>query len=282
MNPYLIDTHCHLHFPAYDEDREAALSRMREKRIAAVTIGTSLENSLRGIEFAEKHSDIWATVGLHPSHVTSPHLDEQEGSVHEHDVDPIKLKELAQSSKKIVAIGEAGLDFYRLEDQPDKEAAKREQERVFRIHLLVAHECDLPVVIHCRDGLTRLAEIIQEQWTAGWKPRAIVHSFTGTWEEAQPLLDLGLMIAVNGIATFPLRKSQDPSTAIDRTIKNIPLSQLLLETDSPYLAPIPYRGKRNEPSYIEEVAKHAAKIRGESVESIAEATTKNALEMFRL
>jgi TatD DNase family protein len=95
-------------------------------------------------------------------------------------------------------------------------------------------------------------------------------------------VDLGQSVPVHGIATFPLRKSQDPSTAIDRTIKNIPLSQLLLETDSPYLAPIPYRGKRNEPSYIEEVAKHAAKIRGESVESIAEATTKNALEMFRL
>lgn len=282
MSPYLIDTHCHIHFPPYDQDREAVLTRMREKRIAAVTIGTSLENSARGITFAEAHPDIWATVGLHPSHVTAEHLDEQEGGVHEHDVDPAKLKTLAQSSKKVIAIGEAGLDFYRLDDHADQEAAKRDQERVFNIHLDVARECDLPVVIHCRDGLTRLAEIIQARWTQGWKPRAIVHSFTGTWEEAKPLLDLGLMIAVNGISTFPLRKGQDPSSAIDRTIKNIPIEQLLLETDAPYLAPIPYRGKRNEPSYIEEVAKHVAQIRGESLDHIAQNTTQNALEFFRI
>ncbi len=280
--PYLIDTHSHIHFPPYDQDREAVLTRMREKNIAAITIGTSLENSARGITFAESQPDVWATVGLHPSHVTSPHLDEQEGSVHEHDVDPIKLKTLAQSSKKVVAIGEAGLDFYRLDDHADSAAAKQGQERVFRVHLAVARECDLPVVVHCRDGLTRLAEIFQDMWNEGWKPRAIVHSFTGTWQEAKPLIDLGFMIAVNGIATFPLRKGQDPSTAIDQTIKNIPLSQLLVETDAPYLAPAPYRGKRNEPSYIEEVAKHVAKVRGENLETIAKSTTKNATEIFRL
>lgn len=280
--PYLIDTHSHIHFPPYDQDREVVLTRMRARNIAAVTIGTSLENSERGIIFAESQPDVWATVGLHPSHVTSPHLDEQEGSVHEQDVDPIKLKTLAQSSKKVVAIGEAGLDFYRLDDHADPEVAKREQERVFRAHLTVARECDLPVVIHCRDGLKRLAEIFQEMWNEGWKPRAIIHSFTGTWQEAKSLIDLGLMIAVNGIATFPLRKGQDPSSAIDRTIENIPLSQLLVETDAPYLAPTPYRGKRNEPSYVEEVAKHVAKVRGESLEQIAKETTKNAIEIFRL
>lgn len=282
MPPLLIDTHSHIHFPAYDADREVVLERMRAKRIWTITIGTSLANSQGGIEFAEKQPDVWATVGLHPSHVTSEHLDEQEGSVHEHDVDTETLKKLASSSSKVVAIGEAGLDFFRLDTHADPEKAKHEQERVFRVHLAVARSLDLPVVIHCRDGLTRLAEIMQEMWNDGWKPRAVVHSFTGTWKEAEPLIDLGLMIAVNGIAGFPLRKGQDPENAIDRTIERIPLEQLLLETDAPYLAPTPYRGKRNEPAYVDEVAKHVARMREVPLERIAEATTENALKMFRL
>lgn len=280
--PFLIDTHAHLHFPPYDQDRAAVLARMRERKISAVTIGTALTNSRAGIALAESCADVWATVGLHPSHVTAQHFDDQEGRVVEHDVEPEALKTLARSSKKVVAIGEAGLDFYHLDDHPDPERARREQERVFRVHLAVARELELPIVIHCRDGLTRLAEIIQEMWNDGWRPRAVVHSFTGTWHEARSLLDLGCFIAVNGIATFPLRKGQDPETAIDRTVERIPLDQLLLETDAPYLAPVPYRGQRNEPVYVEEVAKHVARLRDRSLEEIAQITTENALRLFRL
>lgn len=282
QTPFLIDTHAHIHFPPYDQDREGVLERMRARNIAAITIGTSLDNSARGIDLANLHSDIWATVGLHPDHVTSEYHDEQEGGVHEHDIEPQGLRKLASSSEKVVAIGEAGLDFYRLGDHTDPEAAKREQERVFRTHIEVAYELNLPVVIHCREALTRLAEIFQEKYAQGQKIRAVVHSFTGTWEEAKPLLDLGLMIAVNGIATFPLRKTQDPSTAINVTIEHIPIDQLLLETDSPYLAPMPYRGQRNEPIYVEEVAKHVANIRKMSLEEVAQQTTQNAISFFRL
>ncbi len=282
MLPFLIDTHSHLHFPAYGEDRLVILERMRARRVWTITIGTALENSATGITFAQSHQDVWATVGLHPSHVTSVHLDEQEGSVQEHDVDPVRLRALALSSPKVVAIGEAGLDFYRLDTHPDPDQAKRDQERVFMAQLAVARSLDLPIVIHCRDGLTRLAEIIQQMWSDGWKPRAVVHSFTGTWQEARPLVDLGLMIAVNGIATFPLRKGQHPEKAIDRTIEKIPVEQLLLETDAPYLAPIPFRGKRNEPAYVEEVAKHVARMRQISLEDVARTTTENAVRLFRL
>jgi len=198
VKPFLVDTHCHVHFPAYDQDREAVLARMRDKKIWAITIGTAMENSKQGIAFAEQHSDIWTTVGLHPSHTTHSHEDENEGAVHEKDVTKETLIEIAKSSKKVVAIGEAGLDFYRLDQVADAEAAKAIQERVFREHLLAAQELDLPVVIHCRDALTRLAEILQDVG----KIRGVVHSFTGTWEEAKPLIDLGMHIAVNGIATF--------------------------------------------------------------------------------
>lgn len=277
MKPFLVDTHCHIHFPSYDDDRAEVLARMKEKNIWGITIGTASGNSEAGIKFAEATEGIWCTVGLHPSHTTSKHIDEEEGAVHEHDISAETLIRLAKSSKKVVAIGEAGLDWYRLDQVGDAEAAKQTQERVFRTHLAAAQVTNLPIAIHCRDALTRLAEILQET-----KVRGVVHSFTGTWEEAKPLIDLGMHIAVNGIATFPLRKGQDPADAIDMTIKHIPLDRLLLETDAPYLAPAPYRGKRNEPAFVEEVANHVAKIRRVSVQEIAEQTTRNAMELFEL
>jgi TatD DNase family protein len=281
VNPFLVDTHCHLHFPPYDEDREAVLLRMREKNIIGITIGTALENSERGIAFAEAEEGIWATVGLHPEHVTSHHLDPAEGSVRESSVDGERLRRLARSSPKVVAIGETGLDYYRM-DEGQGEQGKRAQEKEFLAHVQVAQELDLPVVIHCRDALTRLAELIQDEATAGRSVTGVVHSFTGTWDEAKPLLDLGLSIAVNGIATFPLRKTQNPETAINRTIERIPSDRLLLETDAPYLAPAPYRGKRNEPAWVEEVAKHVAQVRRMSLDEVARMTTENATRLFKL
>ncbi len=282
MIPFLVDTHCHLHFPPYEADLEQVLGRLREKNIVGVTIGTSLHNSERAIAFAEAHEGVWATVGLHPEHLSSSFHDEQEGEVQEHSLDVDRLRVLAASSPKVVGIGEAGLDYYRIDEGIDAVAAKARQEEAFLQHLMVAHELDLPLIIHCRDALTRLAELLRAEKEAGRPVRAIVHSFTGTWEEAEPLLDLGCYIAVNGISTFPLRKTQSPEQAIDRTIERIPLNRLLVETDAPYLAPMPYRGKRNEPAYVEEVAKHVALVRKESLEVIAKQTTENALEVFRL
>ncbi len=280
--PFLIDTHCHIHFPAYNLDREAVLSHMQAKDIWGITIGTALKNSKDAIQFAESHPNIYATVGLHPSHTFSEHVDEEEGHVDEHELDIDQAVALAKSSNKVVAIGECGLEFYRLETVADAEANMRNQERVFAQHVEVAKQVDLPLVIHCRNGLTRLAELLQESWNQGHHPRGVIHSFTGTWQEAQPLLDLGMHIAVNGIATFPLRKGQDPSTAIDRTIENIPLDRLLVETDSPYLAPMPFRGKRNEPAYVEHVAEHIAKTRRMNFQDVAKATTENARKLFKI
>lgn len=276
MKPFLIDTHCHIHFPAYDIDREEVLSRMREKNIWAMTIGTATENGKKAIALVEANEGIWATVGLHPSHTTSDHVDTDEGKVDEHDVTVEGLVSLARTSKKVVAIGEAGLDFFRL--PAEREAAIEKQEQVFRTHIEAAKQLDLPLVIHCRDALTRLAEILDETGYA----KGVVHSFTGTWEEAKPLLNLGMHIAVNGIATFGLRKGQDPATSIDETIRNIPMDRLLVETDAPWLAPTAFRGKRNEPVYVEEVAKHVAKVRGMSLEEVAQQTTENAIMLFRL
>lgn len=272
---FLIDTHCHLHFPAYDADRDEVVARMREQRIGALTIGTALQNAQRGIALAESLEHVWATVGLHPAHTTSEYVDVDEGMVDEHDVTVDALVSLAKTSKKVVAIGEAGLDFYRLPE--DRESAIQKQEQVFRTHVSAAKQLDLPLVIHCRDALTRLAEVLAEENYA----RGVVHSFTGTWAEAKPLIDLGMHIAVNGIATFPLRKGQGPSTAINETIRRIPIDRLLVETDAPWLAPAKYRGKRNEPSWVLEVAKHVANVRGMTLEDVALQTTANAIGLFK-
>ncbi len=255
---------------------------MREKNIWGITIGTGMVNSEAGLRFAEATEGVWATVGLHPEHVTSDYHDENEGEKPERDVTKEELVRIASSSKKCVAIGETGLDWYRIDEGRDVEKAKADQEKVLQEHLLAAHELGLPLVFHCREALTRLAEIMQEELNAGRKHRGVVHSFTGTWDEAKALLDLGLHIGVNGIATFPLRKNQNPESAIDRTIERMPLERLLFETDAPYLAPNPYRGKRNEPTYVEEVAKHAAGVRGMTLDEIAKQTTENAMDLFRL
>jgi TatD DNase family protein len=282
MTPFLIDSHCHLHFPPYADDVGAVLARMKERNVWGITVGTALGNSEKAIAFAEAHDGIWATVGMHPEHFTSDFHDENEGEIHETALDEARLERLASSSKKVVAIGEIGLDFYRVDAGRDSVEARETQEAAFRKQLAVAHKLDLPVVLHCREVLHRLAEIFQEEAAAGRTYRGVVHSFTGTWEQAKPLLDLGLHIGVNGIATFPLRKNQKPEDAIDRIIERIPLEKLLIETDAPYLAPTPYRGKRNEPSYVEEVARHIAQVRGMSMEDVAKATTANAMELFHL
>lgn len=282
MTPFLIDTHSHIHFPPFAQDRAEVLSRMRARGIATITIGTSLGTSRSGIQFAEGEPDVWASVGLHPEHLTSSFEDDAEGVVAESSLDGEALRRLVQSSSKVVAVGETGLDFFRIDEGMSVEDAAKLQEVSFREHLLVAHENHLPVVIHCRDALTRLAEVLQDEWNAGRIPRGIVHSFTGTWKEAQPLLDLGCFIAVNGIAAFPPRKTQLPEQAINRTIEQIPFDRLLVETDAPYLAPAPYRGKRNEPAYIEEVAKHIGVVRGVSLEQVAKQTTENAIKAFGL
>lgn len=275
MNPFLIDTHCHLHFPAYDEDRDAVFLRMREKEIAAITVGTSFRTSEEGIRFAETHDGVWATVGYHPEHLTSSYHDESEGPVESFDAAAIKT--LAASSKKVVAIGETGLDFFRIDKDRDAEDARRIQEDAFREHLKIARELDKPIVIHCRDAFARLAEIMSDTKVSG-----VVHCFTGSWEDAQPLLDLGLHLSFTGIVTFPPKKTDDPEKHVHRVIERMPLERLLVETDAPWLTPIPHRGEKNEPAYVEFVAQKVAELRRMRLEDVARRTTENAVKLFGL
>ncbi|HEU0050932.1 MAG TPA: TatD family hydrolase [Patescibacteria group bacterium] len=281
MNLRLIDTHCHLHFPPYVSDLADVLSRMKEKEVGAITIGTSVKNSKEAIAFVEAHENIWAAVAFHPEHVSSAYHDPNEGSV-ESVFDLEALNALARSSKKIVAIGETGLDYHYFREEDDVSALKGEQKKVFRAQVHLAQELGLPLSIHSRDANEDVLTILKEETHSDHGIRGVMHSFSGTWEEAQACLDLGLLISVNGIATFPPKKSLPPERDIHQTISRIPLDRLLVETDAPYLAPVPFRGKRNEPVFVEEVAKHVAQVRGKSLEEIARITTENAIRLFGL
>ncbi|MEO5927395.1 MAG: TatD family hydrolase [Patescibacteria group bacterium] len=276
--PRLIDSHCHLHFPAYDEDREAVLSRLKETDTWAVTVGTTLGTSKGAVAFAEATDGVWATVGYHPEHFTSAYHDEAEGDAGEYSIE--EIAKVARSSKKVVAIGETGLDFYRIDEGRNRDEAIAQQEKGFREHIALAKELNLPVVIHCREALARLAEIVRAEKEKGWNGRAVVHCYTGTWEEAQPLLDLGLYLSFTGIITFPPKKTDDPERHVHRVIERMPIDRILVETDAPWLTPVPFRGKRNEPSYVQYVAEQIAMLRNVTVGEIAEQTTENARKLF--
>lgn len=273
--PYLIDTHCHLHFPSYTPDqRDAALMKLREKQIQAITVGTSITTSRNAVAFAEEHDGIFAAIGHHPEHLTSGYHDESEGDAN--DVFDIRDFEELAKHPKVVAIGETGLDFFRIDEGRDIAEAKNTQEDAFRKHIDLAMRCEKPIVIHSRDAFPQLTQVIAEY--PGIK--GVVHCFTGTWEDAKPLIDLGLYLAFGGIITFPPKKTQNPEASVWRVIERMPMEQILVETDAPWLAPVPHRGQQNEPAYVEFVAQKIAELRGISIDIVAKSTTENAQRLF--
>jgi TatD DNase family protein len=253
---------------------------MRADDVHAITVGTTIGTSRSAIAFAEQTEDVWATVGYHPEHFTSAFHDEAEGDAGTYSIEEIRA--LATSSPKVVAIGETGLDFFRIDEDRNREEGIKMQESAFREHIAVAKDLKLPVVIHCREALTRLAEIIREERDRGWTVRGVVHCYTGTWEEAQPLLDLGLHLSFTGVITFPPRKTDDPERHVHRVIERMPLDRILLETDAPWLTPVPHRGKRNEPTYVAFVARRIAELRGITEQDVATTTTSTCKTLFRL
>lgn len=274
-----VDTHSHLHFPAYGSEQESVYLRMRQANVSTICVGTSAHTSRSAIAFAEAHEGIYASVGYHPEHLTSSFHDEAEGPIETFDI--VELEHLATSSSKVVAIGETGLDFFRIDDDRDRALAIEQQEAAFRAHFQLARKLHKPVIIHCREALTRLAELLKEEQEKG-RVDVVVHCFTGTWAEAEPLLQLGAFLSFTGITTFPAKKTADPELSVHRVIERMPVEKLLIETDAPWLAPIPYRGKQNEPAYVIEVAKKIAELRDMTLEEVAMHTTKNASQLFQL
>ncbi len=283
----LYDTHCHVHFNAYKGDMDEVIARTLGKSVFMITVGTQKDTSHYGLEVAARYDGLWASVGLHPNHlIRQEFVDDLELiRTREETFDPDHYRELARHPK-CVAIGECGFDYYRIPDGVDVEEVKRVQEAAVRGQFDVATDAELPVIVHCRDAHEIQASVIREYVNAGkLARRGVVHCFTGTIEEAQRYIDLGLYISFTGIITFPPRggeADEDGLSPIHRIVRDVPLDRLLIETDAPYLTPIPFRGKRNEPWYVQFVAEKVAELKGVSVEEVAEQTTQNAKKLFSI
>jgi TatD DNase family protein len=252
----LIDSHCHLNYEGLVERQDEVLDNARARGVRGF-----LNISTRGREWndiigvAERHDDVWATVGVHP---------------HEADAHPdLGAKALAgaASHSRVIAIGECGLDYYY--DKSDR-AAQRER---FEAHIDAAAQTGLPLVVHTRDAEQDTAEIL-ERAVKEKGVRGVLHCFTGSAELARKGLDLGFYVSLSGIVTFKNAQS------LQETAKWLPADQMLVETDSPFLAPVPHRGQKCEPAFVADTAAFVASLRGEEPEALAEATTSNFFKLF--
>jgi TatD DNase family protein len=252
----MIDSHCHLADKQFATDLDAVLKRAKEAGVDhLITIADSLEEAEACVMIAEKHPHIFCTVGVHPHHAK----DWKRG-------DGERIKEMVGGSRKVRAVGEIGLDYH-YDHSP-----RGTQRAVFLEQLTLSRELGLPAVIHCREAVKDIETIVKEVEPL----QAVMHCCTEKWGDVEWFVELGHMLSFTGIATYPA------SHDIRDTVKHCPLSQIMIETDAPYLAPVPHRGKRNEPAYVVEVAREIAKIKGLSIKEVDEATTKNAVEFFGL
>ncbi|MDA0208015.1 MAG: TatD family hydrolase [bacterium] len=278
-----IDTHCHVHFEAYKTDMDDVVQRALDGGVQMITVGTQTTTSKNGILLAERYEGVWATIGLHPNHVhKQAFFDENELPAEKQPTDEIKTRsetfdesyyrELV-AHPKVVAIGEFGLDYYRLPEGQGPEQLIDDQKREAKKQIEFASQFNKPVVIHCRDAhADQFALLKAEIDQGGLTRRGVVHCFTGTAEDAERYASIGFKTSITGIVTF--------SKELQAVVKDIPLEQIMIETDSPYLTPAPNRGKRNEPLYVKDVAKVIADLKGVSLEEVAERTTETAKGLF--
>lgn len=257
-----IDTHSHYNLSQFDEDREAAIARMKEAGVGTICVGVDLETSKLAIEIAADNEDIWAIVGQHPTEWSQ-------------EFDAVEFAALAEG-KNVVAIGECGLDYFR----PDEREHKAEQVVVFRRQIELAIESGLPLMLHIRPEQGTMTayddalDILEEYKKAAPELIGTAHFFAGDTRIAQRFLDLGFYISFSGVITFVKE--------YEETVAFVPLERILSETDAPFAAPAPYRGKRNEPAYVTEIVKKIAEIKGISLEDCQKQLLQNAQKLFNL
>jgi TatD DNase family protein len=249
-----VDSHCHINFPELGSRISDVLESMAENRVThALCIGVNLPELPGVLQLAADHPNIYASVGVHPDYEDTP----------EPSIDT--LTELSRRDK-VVAIGETGLDYFRVSGDLEWQRAR------FRTHIRAARECGKPLVIHTRSAAEDTLAIMREE-RAG-EAGGVMHCFTESWDVARGALDLGFHISFSGIVTF--KNAQE----IKDVARRVPLDRMLIETDSPYLAPVPFRGKQNEPAYVRYVAEEIARLRDVSVEEVAAATSTNFFRLF--
>lgn len=253
----LVDSHCHLDFPDFAGERDAVVARAREAGVGTIlTISTRLSTFDLVREIAERYDGLYCTVGVHP----------HEADREDDAADAARLAKLARHPK-VIGIGETGLDYYY------EHSVRARQQAAFRAHLAAARETGLPVVVHTRDADRDVMALLREEAEKGGVS-GLLHCFAASRELAECALELGFYISFSGIVTF---KKAEPVRAVAR---EVPLDRLLVETDAPYLAPVPYRGKRNEPAYVVHTAAVVAAERGLPAEALAEATSDNFFRLF--
>lgn len=253
-----VDSHCHLNYPDFKEDFSEILKRAEMMQVQnLLTISTKLSEAEDVTRIAAEHDPIFCTIGVHPHEV------EKEGIPSREDLTSWLNK------PKVVGIGETGLDYF-YEHSP-----RAEQQESFRNHIRVAKETGLPLIIHSRDAEEDILRILKEEQIQNMERPGVIHCFSGTAAFAQETLDMGFYISISGIATFK------KATELQEIIQNhVPLEKMLVETDAPYLAPVPHRGKRNEPSFVVHTAEKVADLKGVSLSEVARITTENFFTLF--
>ena len=249
-----IDSHCHLDFPDLAKDLDELLRKMQENQVThALCVSVNLPDFPRVLALAEAHDNLFASVGVHPDY--------------EDEIEP-QADELAELANhpKVIAIGETGLDYFRL--QGDLEW----QRERFRQHIRAARKASKPLIIHTRSAAADTLRIMQEEGAD--QVGGVMHCFTESWEVAQQAIAMNFYISFSGIVTFK------NAVALKEVAKNIQLDRMLIETDSPYLAPVPFRGKLNQPAFVRYVAEEIARLRGLTLEAVAEATSRNFFSLF--
>lgn len=256
MSICFVDSHCHINFPDLAVNMGDVLAQMRHNQVvSALCVSVNLADFPQVLALAEQYSHIYASVGVHPDYE-----DVEEPSVE-------RLVLLAQHPK-IIAIGETGLDYFRLSGD-----LEWQRER-FRTHIRAARECGKPLIIHTRAAAADTLRVMEEE--RAHEASGVLHCFTETWEMAEEALAMGFYISFSGIVTFKNAKQ------LKEVAQRVPLDRMLIETDSPYLAPVPYRGKLNQPAYVKHVAEEIALLRGISVDEVAKCTTENFVRLFKL
>jgi len=249
-----IDSHCHINFPELAENIDEVLANMRQNEVThALCVSVNLENFPQILQLAEQHEHIYASIGVHPDH--------------ESDTEPTQaqLVKLAQHPK-VVAIGETGLDYFRLKGDLEWQRAR------FRTHIRAARECGKPLIVHTREAAQDTLRIMKEEGAN--EVGGVMHCFTESMEVALAAIEMNFYISFSGIVTFK------NAISLKEVAQHIPLERMLIETDSPYLAPVPFRGKLNQPAYVKHVAEEIAKLRGIPLDEVGRVTTENFRHLF--
>ncbi len=277
-----IDTHAHINFNDFKHDADEVIRRSLSNETGMILVGTDYKTSKRALDLANKYEQgVYAAAGLHPIHLQQIQAKGDDYSFNSKSEEfNYEIYEKLAKFKKVAAIGEIGLDYYHIDHSQDVPAIKQKQQEVFVKQLKLARNLELPVIIHCRQAHDDMMQVLADfkkkfkELIPVDRPWGVMHCFSGNEDLAWKYFSLGLMISFTGVITF--------STQWDNLIRKAPNEKIMIETDCPYMTPEPHRGKRNEPVLVKYVAQRIAEIKNLSLERVAEITTRNARELFKI